>query len=751
MQGGVVRWTPLLAVILSLAGADLAAAACPNEATRIAQSSRHLPDCRAYELVTPGDRIERTTRPARASVSGDAVTYYSTLTGSDAETSSYFHLSRRQPTGWTTQSVGPQVEIGAVHESVCEQNVFFSADLGKHTYEQDWYDPGQPALCKRSDELVPGEPYPQRNVLLFDTEGGAPQLINVASDSVDPESLGLANAKFQDASDDFSRIVFSTEARLTADAPTGRNFYIWEDGSVRLITVLPDGEAAAGELVEAGGERSSLDATTPGSGLAPVTGALSADGSRVLFYADDALYLRERPTEAQSAIAGGECTEPQRACTVQVDASQGPGSGGGGIFWRASTDGGTIFFTSDRKLTEDSTAESAKPDLYRYEVVTGQLTDLTADPDGPADVRGVSDAAADGSSIYFVANGVLAPGATPGNCAGTVEAGQACNLYVAAEGSVSFVARLAREDRGVWQEGPTAVERRKQSAVRASASENGRFLAFSSQQNLTGYDNRQITSGEATGQIFLFQLDGEGSGGQLSCVSCIPDGTRPADSFLSLLLARNYGPGSHGENANWKVRHVLNDGRVFFDSLDSLLQTDDNEAHDVYQYQADQLRLISTGEHGGEARFLDASPSGSDVFFRTGQSLVPSDTDNEAFSVYDARVAGGFVEGAGPIPPCDEETCRGVEVLPPLLTMPGSATLRTGQAPATNRTKARRCNRLRRPQARRRCRQAKTRGKQARRCKRAGGAGKARRCKRGKHLQRIQHRRAVSMIGGGDK
>jgi hypothetical protein len=747
MPGGVVRWTLPLVAALILASADLAAAACPNEATRIAQSSQHLPDCRAYELVTPGDRIERTTRPARASVSGDALTYYSTLTGSEAATSSYFHLSRRQPTGWTTQSVGPQVEIGALHEDECEQNVFFSADLGKHTYEQDWYDPGQPALCKRSTELVPGEPYPQRNVLLFDAVGGAPQLINVASDSVDPESLDPANAKFQDASDDFSRIVFSSEARLTGDATTGRNFYIWEDGSVRLITVLPDGEPTAGELVEAAGHRTS-SGTTPGSGLAPVTGALSTDGSRVLFYAEDGLYLRERPTEAQSAIGGGECTEPQRACTVQVDASQGPGPDGGGVFWRASADGGTIFFTSDRKLTEDSTAEAGKPDLYRYEVAAGQLTDLTVDPDGPADVRGVSDAGADGSSIYFVANGVLAPGATPGNCAGTAQAGQTCNLYVAGEGSVSFVASLLREDRDAWQEGNAAAERHKQGTVRASASENGRFLAFNSRRSLTGYDNRQITSGDPTRQIFLFQIGGEGSGGQLSCVSCIPDGTRPTDSFPSLLLARNYGPGSQGGNANWKVRHVLNDGRVLFDSLDPLLPEDVNGVRDVYQYQAGQLKLISTGGHAGEARFLDASPSGSDVFFRTGQSLLPSDTDNEAFSVYDARVGGGFEEAVASIPPCGEETCRGVEVLPPLLAIPGSGELRVGKAPTTNRAKPRRCKQVRRRQARRRCRQAKPRGKSTPRCKRARGGSKSRRCNRGKRLQRIHHRRAASTMGG---
>lgn len=741
-----MRWVSLLAVLaVGAIGADTAAGACPNEAIRAQQGSQQLPDCRAYELVTTDGRLTNNSEPARASISGDSITYYSVAPMPTAQSSSYFHLARRHPLlGWSNHSVGPQVEPGALQEGVCEQNVFFSADLRSHTYEQGWYDPTEPGLCKRSEEIVAGEPFPQRNVLLYD-DSGAPRLVNVTAADVDPASLAPANAKRQDASDDFSRIVFSTEARLTSDAPAGYNFYAWEDGSVRLLTVLPDGEPAAGELVEAAGHRLSTSTTTvAGSGLAPVTGALSASGDRAFFYSGAGLYLRERPTEPQSAVSGGECTEPERACTIQIDASQGPGAGGGGVFWRASADGGTVFFTSDSRLTDDSTAEPGKPDLYRYDVESGALTDLTVSSESAADVRGVVAAAEDSSSVYFVANGNLAEGGSAGDCTGTVAAAQRCDLYALSGESITFVARLSRADRSAWQEGSTGVQRRKLTAVRANASTSGRYLAFISDQRLTGYDNRDINTATVRRQLFLFDADGLDGDGELSCVSCIPDGTRPSDSTIDILLGRNYGAGDVGGHPNWKVRSVLDDGSVFFDSRDALVDGDENGVRDVYQYKAGTHTLISTGEHGGESRFFDASPSGSDVFFRTGESLVRSDTDNENVSLYDARVGGGFPEGHDPDPHCEEEACRGIDVIAPAVLAPGSTVLVGEHAPRVRRPQ-RRCRIGGRVRTGQRCKQAaKRRARQARRCKKRGSARQVRRCKaRMRQQQRVHRGRLV--------
>jgi hypothetical protein len=49
------------------------------------------------------------------------------------------------------------------------------------------------------------------------------------------------------------------------------------------------------------------------------------------------------------------------------------------------------------------------------------------------------------------------------------------------------------------------------------------------------------------------------------------------------------------------------------------------------------VSLISSGGSTLESAFMEATPSGNDVFFLTGARLVPEDSDT-AFDVYDARV-----------------------------------------------------------------------------------------------------------------
>ena len=87
----------------------------------------------------------------------------------------------------------------------------------------------------------------------------------------------------------------------------------------------------------------------------------------------------------------------------------------------ATPDGAKAFFTTPEELTNNANTGSADQgnDLYSFDVgsgqLTNQLTDLTADanpinPNGAA-VQGVLGASDDGSYVYFVALGVLAPGA----------------------------------------------------------------------------------------------------------------------------------------------------------------------------------------------------------------------------------------------------------------------------------------------------------------------------------------------------
>jgi hypothetical protein len=710
---------PLLAALAALvmaAAAPSASAECVNEERRVEQGAAALalPECRAYELVSPGHVVGQDGRATRVAVSGDRITYFSTRPSSSAKTSSYYYLALREAQGWRTESVAAQTAPAALASSECEQNVFFSPDLTLNVDEEGWFQADELARCKRNGEvLVPGEPNPYRNVFLHDVATDSNRLVNLTPASVVP-----ANAKFQDASDDFSRIFFSSEAELVPDAPAGYNFYLWNDGVVRLLTYGPDGAPLNGELVEAAGHREEDGDLVLSSGIAPATGAVAADGSWAFFYANGALYGRSNPEQPQSAVVGGECVEPLLACTVQIDASQGPGASGGGIFWRADDAGRRVFFTAQSKLTPDSTAGPGAADLYVYDTETGELADLTVSSGESADVRGVVGAAADGAFVYFVANGVLAPGATPGTCKGATVKGQHCNLYVHHDDSTAFVATLSREDNLAWQEAitPEPDPRRKWNSITANASANGRFLAFVSYQQLTGYDNRNALNDIPEWQIFLYDAEADGGVGDLDCVSCQPNGERPHGP-VTVAFDGNYGPGAPGGNASWKVNVVLDDGSVYFDSLEPLVSQDSNGTRDLYQYRDGQHRLISTGTYPGPVRFLGVSPSGGDVFFRTPEPLLGSDLDGENASIYDARVGGGFPQPPPSPPACSGEGCRGSsDALP---AIPAPATAAGGSAADPKQRQSRRRNR---------CRRAKQRGKR-RHCARGKKhqAGKVRR------------------------
>lgn len=667
----------LLLLLGSLAGPSVAVAEnCPNEARRLEQGTvaTSLPDCRAFELVSRGSILAQDFEPAQTAAGGGGIAYYTPHPSGSAQSSTFFYLARRGASGWSVESAAPQDAPAALLEDECEQNVYFSPDLTQSVNEEGWFNSREPAHCKRNAKvLVPGEPLPYRNVFLRDVAADSFQLLNLT-----PEGVAPANAKFQDASDDFGRIVFSEGASLVPGAPAGYDFYVWAGGALHLLTILPDGSPAAGELVEAAGHWNGDGGnTTPGSGFAPLTGATSADGSRVFFYSGGNLYLRRNPERPQSPQSAGECLDPQLACTVQIDLSHGSGNSGGGVFAWASDDGSRVFFTAESKLTPDATAETGKSDLYEYEVDSGRLTDLTGGGGEAADVRGVSGAAEDGSYLYFVANGALAAGASPGSCKGASVAGQACNLYVVHNGSIRFIASLPRVDSSTWRETSSEADpRHKPRGLSANASPSGAYFAFGSTGSLTGYDNHDLAFDQLDREVFLYEAAADGGAGVLSCVSCIPDGTRPKSS-TNIAFDGNAGPATPGGNASWKTNAVLDSGQVFFDSEEALVQSDVNGRRDVYEYEGGQHRLISSGAHAGPSRFMGATTTGVDLFFRTAQPLLAEDADGENASLYDARIGGGFPQPPPPEPPCAGESCRASPAAqPPVPATPATAVRR---------------------------------------------------------------------------
>ncbi len=447
-----------LAAFLGTAPAAIAAEACSNEARRAEQSSTFLPECRAYELVTPEQKgsgeplstgvteeAKFELQPmseglgqivlgagvfgARAGVGGTRMAWSSPPLPESGSAGNN-NLSARATSGWSSQGMVPP--MSPYNDLACPPQLGiagWSSDLGTAVLSLP---AGTPSGFSVTDDLecghdeprlVPDEPEHLRNLFVHEVGSGSYRLINVTPPNVtwpEPEETFQRYwpASFLAGSDDLSHVVFEEELKLTPDAPIGYRggdeLYEWANGQVRLVTYLPSGIPVQGSL--AGATRNYFPVTgpvEPTGNIAQFRHAVSSSGSRVFFEAGGNLYVRVNSMQSQSSRGGsGECTELEMACTAQVDEAKAgaPGPSGGGKFQAANAEGTRVFFTDAGRLTADSTAASGKPDLYEYDTGTGALTDLTTNATEPANVLGVVGASEDGSYLYFVAKTNLTGG-----------------------------------------------------------------------------------------------------------------------------------------------------------------------------------------------------------------------------------------------------------------------------------------------------------------------------------------------------
>jgi len=402
------------------------------------------------------------------------------------------------------------------------------------------------------------------------------------------------------------------------------------------------------------------------------------------------------------------------------------------VFRAANADGSKVFFTDKHRLTtgagEGTGSDGEEGDLYVFEPGSGHLTDLSEDHNahdlasfGGAGVQGVLGVSADGSYVYFVADGVLTTGegAGPGDCypegrsgAGERQPGTSCNVYErhfngSAWEAPKFIAALSAGDINDWE---TASP--QYNPPTSSVSRNGLWLAFMSEARLTAYDNRDANSGIADEEVYLY----DAARGRVICASCNPSGARPVGELdadnLTMDRARlwtNSGAGAvatdhwlaanvpggtfgYGEHALYKSRYLSDSGRLFFNGADPLVPQATSGRENVYEWEpegaggchssADSggcVSLISSGHSRADSTFLDASESGNDVFFRTSDALVSADTDT-AFDVYDARACSPAspclsYPSRPPAPCASGDACKlGPTPQPEIFGPPASAT-----------------------------------------------------------------------------
>ncbi len=570
-----------------------------------------LPDKRVYELVSPVEKQGGQVLPADSSVSscassckpgqtyaqfprqstpnGEAIVYEGTpFAGGEGAVRENQYISRRDANvGWQTVNLTPPL---------------LSNSFGGSGYRAFDTILSRGVLFQGSPALSPEAPAGYRN--LYTQPSADPLALEPLLTAEPPNRPGMGSSGFElryaGASADLSRIFFEANDALTAETafapeavdggPGKNNLYEWAEGELRLVNVLPDNAATV--------PGASFGSDTPAT--APVlTQAISEDGSRAFWSSEGGqLYVRIDGTE-----------------TVEVKDHVGK-------FLVASKDGSKVLLS----------------DGCLYDLPTEGCEDLAA---GKGGFLGVTGHAEDLSHVFFVDTAVLDEEA---NAHGDEAQAGKPNLYAWDEGASTFIATLAEADNantgvGDWKAAP---------AVRtAEASPNGRYLAFLSRAQITGYDNTgpcPPTSGATSGpcaEAFLY----DSATNELTCASCNPSGTRPLGRSSLRLI-------NGGSNSLPQPRYLTDEGRLYFDTRDSLSPFDTNNGvEDVYQYEPQGLgtcereggcvTLISAGSEPEDSNFLAMDEGGSNVFFTTRDQLVLKDHD-DLIDLYDARVEGGI-------------------------------------------------------------------------------------------------------------
>lgn len=438
---------------------------------------------------------------------------------------------------------------------------------------------------------------------------------------------------------DFSRIVFQANTPLVPEAPTGvNNAYEWSfaDG-LRLVNY----DVGPGRTVSANGG-------SPGraDGIAHSPNVMSQDGRRIFFtnFGDGGVYVRDNDETVPVSISRATGDDPSIAQSA--------------TFLAANTPGTRVVFSSQRKLTDDSRSGSYG-NLYEYDVNSRSIRDL-GEPADPANVNqarvnellGMS---ASGDTVYFMAESDLAPGGVDGSM----------NVYVNRDGDLRHVATLDPAVNPPAQQTP-------------SVSPDGRYLTFRTFTPLAGYDNvSSVCARNAESRcamVFVYDAVAD----QTTCVSCISDGTRSRGSANVGGQASAVAPAVSG----YYARAAL-DSAVFFDTPDGLVPQDVNNRYDVYVFRGGTPELMTQGNRNFDAKFVDASLSGDDVFFTTRQQLVSQDVDPYS-DVYDWRTDGG-IPSQNPPPTrdaCEGLSCRNPDGGAPLLPLVTSGSALSDDLPA---------------------------------------------------------------------
>jgi len=586
--------------------------ACPNQALRTAFSAS-LPDCRAYELVTPPDTNGRAPKgigfvgdgftTLEASPAGNAVSFVTeggSLPGTEGAggLNGDLYRSTRGPSGWTSGSAGPS---GA--ESTSPGPGSTSPDQGYAfwTASQE----GSAVIDGESSHYVR---YPD----------GHSALVGRGELGVDPKALGRL------ITEGGTHIVFETFAingkqpvQLEPDAPPTGTKAVYDrtaDEVTHVVSLLPGNETPA-----AGEHAAYIGASTDGAGIA--------------FSIGSTLYLRVN-----------------NATTFKIGESL--------TFAGVSQGGKRIFYVK-------------AGDLYAFDTEAEEEIRFTST--GNAIVVNV---APQGSRAYFVSISVIAGAGANPNGEFAKEGKQNLYLseegqvrFVATVTPRDVEGELRPDGLvdglGLWT---SALKLRALATDPSRLNSDGTVLLFQSQANLDGYDSggfaqiyRYDSNAERLHCVSCIPTKEPATGGaSLQSIAPTQDSPEPFSYFGFVPNLRSDGKRAFFQSTEALVSTDNNGVQDVYEWEEAGVGSCNRPGGCVY--------LISSGHSADDNYLYGVSQSGDDVFFITTDVLTGFDAGDTP-SIYDARVGGGFPEPGG-AEPCVGEGCRPSATPAPSLSAP---------------------------------------------------------------------------------
>jgi len=470
----------LTAVGIGALGASAAPAladGCPNEQLRSENNSTRLPECRAYEMVTPlyneGFKLENPSFNDEGAV---AYTSIGNFAGGGIGALTNQYVARRSSAGWATTSLVPSPAIyEETHSRSTEgmspdfRSSLWIARRGEAPADDDWFyylRAPDGSMTRVGPGAIPG--VIEKNPW---TRGTSPDLTHV----VFAHGIGAGS---------------EADAALYEYVGTGN------EGPPLPVSVANNGQQIGGE---------------------PCFQAISTDGRVIAFgCANNGVWARVGGS-ATVAVSGSECTrasgDPGGACNALVAAPE---------FAGMASDGSRVFFTTSQQLVNGDTDQTN--DLYECAIPPGapapvgtanpcaSLTEVSGNVTG-ANVERVVSVSKDGSRVYFIAKGALA--ANLGSNDAAPVAGED-NLYVWQKDAAHPAGQM------------TFVTDLESGLTRAQSTADGRYLAFQTASRLVPSDTDEAPDvyryDAQTHGLLRLSTDTSGTGGNEPGFEALPGG-----------------------------------------------------------------------------------------------------------------------------------------------------------------------------------------------------------------------------------